>query len=523
MKLKYLLACSVMCAAMPSLYAANTLDWGEMEPEVVYDYEAMTPVMGFYTPVETGIIRCYSTGDQIVPYKESSHENAFESIESYYGASGEKVRIYSVNAGETMYFYNAFPLDAGTFRFSVNNETIELAGVSPAADGSMVSLSTNYSATLSFNIPIKCTKCTLSINDASAEITPVISNSYITINWYNTLHQWYNEGKINAGDILTLTVTGIRDANNSNNRPDFGYGVGKLVLNFTMAAKPAELVWESGTPNSGVPDLLTYYLPGSDEGIVTLVFSEDLDTRTIPTAELSYGDRDNIEMGMYIEYPPVSVEGKSVIVNLQGVTRFPDEMVPGLPAQKYIDLKVYGIKSADGQYVLTGYASSPYSFGFAYILKSVVYSIAADWLPAAGSELHSGEEMEIWVLNGQKIVFDSVDFSYIKDGMPAMVSVPYSDLKATVDTDDAMLYNLVAPTIDADPDTDITVTFGGLICADGLNHDSDIFVRYKSASAGVEAIESADTGNVYYDLTGRRVSSPVKGIYISNGKKVIIK
>lgn len=422
-----------------------------------------------------------------------------------------------------MYFYNAFPLDGGTFRFSVTNEDIEFAGVTPAADGTVMSLSTNYSATLSFNIPIKCTKCTLSVGDATAEITPVISNSYIIINWFNTLLKWYDEGKIKAGDILTLTITGIRDANNSSNRPDFGYGVGKLVLNFTMAAKPAELVWESGTPNSGVTDLLTYYLPGSDEGIVKLVFSEDLDTRTIPTAELSYGDRDNIEMGMYIETPPVSVEGKSVIVNLQGVTRFPDEMIPGLPAQKYIDLRVFGIKSADGQYVLTGHASSPYSFGFAYVLKSVVYSIAADWVPASGSELHAGEEMEIWVLNGQKIKFDSVDFSYIKDGMPAMASVPYGDLKATVDSEDAMLYNLVAPTIAADPGTDISVTFGGLVCADGLNHDSDIFVRYKSASAGVEGVESADIDNVYYDLTGRRVMSPSKGIYISNGKKVIIK
>ncbi len=523
MKLKYLIACSVMCAASPSLYAANTLDWGELKPEVVYNYEAMTPVMGSYTPAESGIIRCYSTGDQIAPYKDASHEIPYEANESFYGASGVKVRIYSVNAGETMYFYNAFPLDGGTFRISVGDEEIKLVDVSPAAGDNIVSLSTNYSATISFNIPIKCTKCKLSVNDVSAEVPSVVNNSYITINWFNTLYKWYEEGKIKAGDVLTLTVTGIRDVNNSSNRPDFGGGEDKLILNFTMAGKPAELVWESGTPNSGVPDFLTYYLPGSDQGIVTLTFSQDIDTRTLPIAELSYGDRDNIELGMYIDTPPVTVEGKSVIVNLQGVTRFPEEMVPGLPAQKYIDLKVYGIKSADGQYVLTGNSASPYSYGFAYTLKSVVYSVAADWLPAPGSELHAGEEMEIWVLNGQNIVFDSVDFSYIKDGKPAMVSVPYSDLKATVDSDDAMLYNLTAPLIDADADTDITVTFGGLICADGLNHDSDILVKYKSATSGVESIEMSNADNVYYDLTGRRVMAPAKGIYICNGKKVTVK
>ena len=29
--------------------------------------------------------------------------------------------------------------------------------------------------------------------------------------------------------------------------------------------------------------------------------------------------------------------------------------------------------------------------------------------------------------------------------------------------------------------------------------------------------------NVYYDLSGRRVMNPTKGLYIVNGRKVIIK
>lgn len=525
MNLKYLLACSVMCLGAATVEAANTIDWGELQPDVEYKYDAMVPVEGFYTATKSGQIRCYSTGSQISPYVESSHETPIEASNSYYGASGEKVRIYTVSAGETLYFYNSFPLDAGSFRFSVENETVELVDVSPAADGTVVSLSSNYSATLAFSVPVKCTKCTLSVNGASAEITPVITNSYITLNWFNTLRKWYDEGKINAGDILTLTMTGVRDANDASNRPDFGYGVGKLVLNFTMASKPAELVWESGTPNSGVTDFLTYYLPGSDEGLVTLVFSKDLDTRTHPTAEISYGDLDNIEMGMYVENAPIKVEGKTLTVNLQGVTRFPDDMVPGLAAQQYINLRIFGIKSADGQYVLTGYASSPYSFGYTYNLKNMVYSVAADWVPAAGNELNAGEEMEIWVLNGQKIQFESVDFSFVKNGVSAKISVPYSDLRVEEDpySSDALLYYLSAPVIDADPDSEITVSFGGLLCADGLDHTSDIFVRYKSSSAAVDGILIGEEENVYYDLTGRRVVEPSEGIYICNGKKVIVK
>ncbi len=523
MKFKYLLASSVVCAAAATVNAAEVADWGELTPDEVYYYDAMVPIQGVFTPSETGVIRCYSSGDLISPYAEPTHDTPIQPTNGYYGADGVKVRFYDVVAGVPLYFYDFCPLDAGTFRISTGIEPIELVDVTPAEDVSNLSLSTNYNASITFNIPIKCTKCVLSINDASVELNPTITDSYINIYWSNTILNWYHEGKISEGDILTLTLTGIRDAYNSSNRPDFGYGVGKLILKYKMADKPAELINEYGTPASGVSDFLTYYLPGSGEGLVKLTFSGDLDKDCHPIAELTYGDPDNIEMGMYIENPPVSVDGKTVTVDLQGKTRFPDEMIPGLPVQSNIGLRIYGIKSADGQYVLTGYSSSPYSFGYSYNLKSVVYSLAADWVPAAGSALNAGEPMEIWVLNGQKIKFDSVDFSYVKNGVDAIISVPYSDLTVTEDSADAMLYNFTAPAIDADPDSDIEVTLGGLKCADGLDHNSDIFVRYKASTAAVDGIQIEEGEAVYYDLTGRRVASPSKGIYIVNGKKIVVK
>ncbi|MDE7347963.1 MAG: hypothetical protein K2N48_14625 [Muribaculaceae bacterium] len=523
MKLRYLLASTVVCATV-SMNAAEPKDFGEMQPEVVYSYDLLVPVMGYYTPVESGIMKSYCTGDEIGVFTDADHQNEIFSQQSFYTASGEKARVYSVNAGQTLYFYNPAPVAQGEFRFVVETENIEVGSVDPSPDN-VLSISSSYRAELAFNMSIKCTKCVIEINGESAELTPEVVDSYISVNWFNTLRQWYRAGKINEGDIMTLTLSGIRDAYNSSNRPDFGDGVGKLVLKYKMAAKPVELVSESGTPNSGVFDFLSYYLPGGDKGIVSLVFSGDLDPACHPTAEIQYGDQDNIEAGMYMECPPVKVEGNTVTVDLQGVKRFPEQMVPGLPAQSTIALIVSKIKSPDGQYVLTGQMASPYSYGFSYNLKSVSYSIAADWVPAAGSALNAGTEMEIWVLNGGQITFDSVDFTYVKDGVPAVISIPYSDLKVEKDTysTDALLYYLTAPAIEADPDSEITVTFGGLECADGLDHSSDIFVKYKSASTGVDEVESADADGVYYDLTGRRVMTPAKGIYIRNGRKIIVK
>ena len=42
-------------------------------------------------------------------------------------------------------------------------------------------------------------------------------------------------------------------------------------------------------------------------------------------------------------------------------------------------------------------------------------------------------------------------------------------------------------------------------------------------TTGIETIETSAQDNVIYDLTGRRVEKAVKGLYIVNGKKVLVK
>ena len=40
---------------------------------------------------------------------------------------------------------------------------------------------------------------------------------------------------------------------------------------------------------------------------------------------------------------------------------------------------------------------------------------------------------------------------------------------------------------------------------------------------GISSLDAATEGAVIYDLSGRRVSKTVKGLYIVNGKKVAVK
>ena len=60
---------------------------------------------------------------------------------------------------------------------------------------------------------------------------------------------------------------------------------------------------------------------------------------------------------------------------------------------------------------------------------------------------------------------------------------------------------------------DIAESEDGIISFNAVSFDSN----------GVGTVEAAGQDGIYYDLTGRRVENPGKGIYIRNGKKILIK
>jgi hypothetical protein len=51
----------------------------------------------------------------------------------------------------------------------------------------------------------------------------------------------------------------------------------------------------------------------------------------------------------------------------------------------------------------------------------------------------------------------------------------------------------------------------------------EVRIRHIDDITNVEEIEAVAEDNIYYDLSGRRVENPTKGIYILNGKKVFVK
>lgn len=76
----------------------------------------------------------------------------------------------------------------------------------------------------------------------------------------------------------------------------------------------------------------------------------------------------------------------------------------------------------------------------------------------------------------------------------------------------------------AQEDMDVLKNEGGArmdICGDGATVVK-VSVRYNKDESAVEAIAPAAADGVYYNLQGIRIANPTKGLYIHNGKKVVL-
>jgi len=60
-------------------------------------------------------------------------------------------------------------------------------------------------------------------------------------------------------------------------------------------------------------------------------------------------------------------------------------------------------------------------------------------------------------------------------------------------------------------------------CASNASARSFLYMETGNETTAIDAIEKVDDEGTVYDLQGRSVSNPRKGIYIRNGKKIIIK
>lgn len=161
-----------------------------------------------------------------------------------------------------------------------------------------------------------------------------------------------------------------------------------------------------------------------------------------------------------------------------------------------------------------------------YGLPAGVYTVSflgTDWANQAGNESNPHD------VNG--FVYDRTSATYVPEEDEEEDRDIHFDQTLTIEY--AGLYRMDKPH-DLE---NIEVTDGELTIGMHFAGDSQYFFSkvqlfltapapgfdYASAYTGITTVKPAANGAVYYDLQGRRVAKPAKGLYIKNGKKLVIK
>lgn len=517
--------------------AAEPYDMGVMEPGVTYTYPAYAVVTGEYTPSVTGPVKFVYTTNPLAIYSSKGHEDESLISGSHAYTSGGQVMTYSeLQAGTTYYIYSAMSMMEGAVTIQEGASELKVVAIDPPADtDAPYSVSDDYTVDITFNYPVTVDNALLLVNGARKTVSAVSNNTYVTCDVAGAMMDFYRDGTMKEGDEITLRLLQVKDASDPDNKFE---GKGKLEIKYKMAAKPAEVVEIINAGLKGDNVFNSYYSSNDEKGKIHFVFDRELSSEKTPVARLTYGNADNIEIGIYTEDVQGNNEGNTASFDFSGKLRRPIDMLPASTPDTqpaFIHGSFADIYTPDGQRVYTGSISNPNGYSLSFSMNVLQFTIAADFTPARGTTLVPGQEMEIWVMNGDKLNFSGIRFDYMSNNEQHEYIIPVDEIKIEADSmsDDAMLYTFAVPAINMDSDSKVTVSLADLECADGLDHNNDVRAEFSYETSGIEEIagDALEGSFDIYDIAGVAVMRGAtrsdlrnlkKGIYIVNGKKIII-
>ena len=492
---KLMMLTLMVCSAFS--VSAQDVDLGAMTLNTVYDCPVFKSVKGSFTPETDGVYKInYSSSDRFgiftdaemtIPY-ENGGDWAYYS-ETVEGMKSMGYETWNFVGGTTYYLGGGF--GEGLFIMNSNaqlvittsSSEISLNSVTPA-EGSTISTGGTAQIDVAFNCSVLVESATISAggqtetlihSEADASQVRTYGNT-VSILLKDLLQSWYDSGAISGGEALTVTLNGIRNMSAT----DVVYGEnGSLTLNYIVGEQPAVLVSSINTPDQ-MSSLKSFYFDDDAAGTISLTFSRRLlnDSNDMAFATWGIGNKESETGDYYEERLPITIDGNSVIINLQGKLR--DLAAMGLSTQ-YTDVQIdiKNVKTADGDYVYTEGSGSLGSFNYLYKMEYIVCDIVAEFAPSKGT-IKAGDNLEIWIMGESNLRYDGVAFTYGEN------TTIVKDFEKIQDPDDskASILNVTVPKlVDAQgseiaTETSVQVTLSNVKAADGYDHSTDVKATY---------------------------------------------
>lgn len=455
---------------------------------------------------------------------------------------GKKVFSCEVEGGKTYYFMTNPILESSEILvyYGSGEQSIPISVTSNLSDGETYYISgTNLE--LAFDRIVNVQHNWIEYGENSdgtyrqkEEIPAGYVNGILTTQYYYNIElskfirEMADAGKLKSGDKFKITLEGISDANDAS----VIYGEdGNYSITLVLGEMPGSLV--SVNPKEGTT-LYTYYPEDGEDGLLTFTFSDDLnEDASKVNATVSYGDT---EAGSYVTFnPDFTIEGNTVIVDLRGY-RFPEtvDSSRGEATNTSITVSISGLTTADGRDVITNNTSAGSdAIIVIYPMKKQEINFYSDFLPIEGSSLDGYDEIIVWLPEEVgSISFSKIQLQWLnnrgtlqtKDFMPEEVPFTYEKSYAG--------YVSHVPLAGVSRDREITLVVEDAMLSNG---DSvEITGKFNTDPTGIDSVLGDDANAVVklYTIDGILVKeAPAatvltgvkKGVYIMNGKKVVVK
>ncbi len=443
-----------------------------------YQVTAFKELYCTFTATENGTLEVPYNSPQLVVYTDATYQTQAETQPAAETGNYTYCTLNCV-AGTTYYLgaISPVPMDNGSFTidFYTDGKPISLVNINPV-EGSVITASTDV-IDMKFNQNITMDQtCTMTSGDNSETLSTQVLGTFANTSFKNKLAQWYIDGKVAKGDEIKFKFTGIKANNEYANLYN---ETGELELTYVLGAKPMMLVSTTNTPN-GDPSMstfLSYYAYGAEAGVVTLTFDGEVNTESVPTAELGYGNRQG-EDEYYLETFSTTVEGNTVIVDLRGKLR-DKEVIGYIDGINTIMLTVKGVKDVDGNNTYTDLSGSTGKYSFIYDYENIEYSVDTDATLDNGSTINNDtKSIELWFNEtGGTATYTGVELKYISGGEEKYTYFSLDDLTIAKSGTETTI-TIPMPAINIDENSTVTVSLTDVVRPDGKTTVEDFTATF---------------------------------------------
>ena len=480
----------VMVLAGAGAYAQDAQGWKTLKLNTLYNENNIFGVDDKYkfTPETDGTLVVWAQDAQVIVYTEMNADGtdvnyeSFCSSFSYDSATLQNVTFgkketAQVKAGTTYYLVGNKGYSKGKKFIAVMETITELTFECDQPLGGMFDITDQRDgqAILTFNLPVtsdqwaylKVGNYPQDPENGKVEVRSGNNTEQLILNIKEYLTAWKEEGRYNAGDPVTLTLTGVK----SRGENPLVYGTdGTLELKWTA---PGDL--HKNTSITAPDPFLSYWLPGDERGIMVLDFDYPLMTmENGQTATVSFtigsADMGDAYQGQ-LPQDKISVDGQKLYIDFTGVRRTYADM--GL-TQKWesISIKVNYIKMADGTMCFSPSAGNYGSVSTECTFEEYKSDIQAEFTPADGATL-TENSFKVYFSDKKALTFSGVRVTYqTQDDIKYQADIT-EGITSTDEGKNGIEYTIPL-TADIVAGKNIRVSFLNQVSNDGFEHDFSV-------------------------------------------------